>query len=514
MAVSLPHATAIPEPIATGRLTVGSAIPLLLDQLRQAGAGPFLDLPLPQLPPPSELPAAPQPPHPPAIAQPGDVSHLLAPPPEPAAATAPASAGLPQLPALPANPVDMLMQGLHIPGMPGVDQLMSPLLGLLNSFGSGILGAFNPSDILQEGAQVMESAVQTGGEALTALMQSWHGGAAQSAHSSGTQTADRGNTVSQQGKTIAEITNKAADQVNRGYQRLTGIIRNFAAQVVPIAATGAILTPPGQSALMGVATSAFGLASVVMGQTQAALAGLTAEVNAAGGLIQVLENSGVDVPGIAGQVADVAQPVVSQVGNTISGALGAHDDAGFGGGGQNIADGLPFGGFPGADQTSAASYPGDPLAGGAFGFGGGAPGLDGGGGSFGGFGGGADSGGAPGGGGPLAEPTLGGAPALGAPVLPGSATGGVGTTGTAPLGGSAPMGGVAPAAMGRGTEGQHHRSVQPYQTTAHRITGSGLEPVAPAVLGADDPEADARYESEYGYYSDPDGDHGHTSNAG
>jgi hypothetical protein len=497
--LALPHATAIPEPLATGTPTVGSAIGVLLDELRRAGAGPFLDLPLPQLPPPSELP--PQPPRPEAIGP--DLSQVLAPP-GPAAiastgrlATGPTAIGQGHLPALPPNPVDALLHGGALPGMPGVDQIMSPLLGLLNSFGSGEFGALNPTTILHEGALVMDEAMQVGTQALGTLAQNWRGGAATAAQATGRQAADRGQDVSFQGKTIAEVTNRAADEVNRGYQQLLGVVRDFAAMAVPLAASGAILTPPGQGVLMSVATTAFSRATAVVGMTRATLGTLTAEVNAAGGLVRILANSGVDLPTLADQAVQVAQPLVAQATDSLTSALTPHEGS---------TDGAGFEGAPPADfaeRTTAASFDGGTIGdlAGMGGFAGGAGGF------------GADAGGLAGGpvagprtgGGPLAEPTLGGAPGglgLGSPGDSMVASVGAAAAGPQQGGGAAPVGGMAPAAgAGRG-QTPHHRSVQPYHPSAHRVN-PGMEPVAPAVLGADDPELDARYEHEYGYYTGP-----------
>jgi hypothetical protein len=246
--------------------------------------------------------------------------------------------------------------------------------------------------------------------------------------------------------------------------------------------------------------------SAVVAETQAALGALSADINAAGGPLAIIANS-VDVSAIADQAqqaVQAAQPVVSQVSDAVSNVV----DKAAGGSGED-GSGLssllsPHGsesGEPGA--TSAASFvDGAGLSGGLGGGFGGSAGGGGFGGGFSGF----DDEPTPGGGtGPLASPTLGGTPSS---TQPGTAFGATpaAATGAAVSSTGGPMG-VAPAAAGRGaSESQHSRSVAPHHGAAHRAT-DGLNPVPPAVLGAEDPEEDARYEREYGYHAGPETDH-------
>ncbi|MFD9668126.1 hypothetical protein ACFWAY_42120 [Rhodococcus sp. NPDC059968] len=49
------------------------------------------------------------------------------------------------LPPLPPNPVEALLQGHGLPGLPGVDELFKPLTNLAGSFGTGTFGSFDPT---------------------------------------------------------------------------------------------------------------------------------------------------------------------------------------------------------------------------------------------------------------------------------------------------------------------------------------------------------------------------------
>lgn len=433
----------------------------LVDGLRHTSIGPFLDTALAQLPP---LPSVPLPSVPlPPLPQLGPV------PPAPPAGPPPPAGPHP----LPPNPIDALIQGVHLPALPGVDQLMQPFHALLGSFGSGTFGALNPAQIFEQSSKLLDKAMDVGSSALQSLSSAWSGDAAQGAQTTGKKAVEDGDKVSTQGKDIAGLTQIAAGHVQRGQAKIAGIVQSFAATAVATAPI--IFTPPGQFALMSSASKHLAEATAVVAETQAALGGLSAEVAKAGGPIQVLLNSGIDPAKIANEAIGTVKPIVSKMTETISDALeessgDADSDADSGRGVQ-----MPTG-PSGGDSTSAAAF------GGGSGGGGGA--------------GGGGVGGAPG-----SAPTPLAAPSVGANPSPTTtAPGAGGAPIIAPGGTGGPMGaGMTPGHGGRGgSDNQHTRSVQPYQST-NIDPNARHESVAPPVLGAEDPDKDADYENDYDY---------------
>lgn len=377
------------------------------------------------------------------------------------------------LPPLPADPVGDLMKGLALPTIPGLDALFKPFLDLINSFGTGVMGALNPATLLSQGSKFIEGAVQVGGGALKTVEGLWQGNASQSAQDSGVQAQNHGKETSQRGFDLSSLTEQAAGVVQRGNIQLTAIAQSFAAQATALAPVA--LTPPGQTALITSATEHLASAVSVVNVTRGELSGYTAQVN---GLVAQLLGQG-NGP----NPADVAQSLAQNVGQPILDQAKGLLDSGLQGANQPGAN--PAGPNPGGAPDTVAAGLGD---------GGGA-----GGGGLGGGGGGGLGGGGLGGvpstpGGPGQSVPGGKAPGAanpfgaGVPGLPGA--GGPGSQGFMGSPGAGAGGG------GRGSDSQHSRTVQPYQSQSgeSELTGN-LGASAPGVIGgtpdlADDSDAD------------------------
>ncbi|MEV0246454.1 hypothetical protein AB0H76_07705 [Nocardia sp. NPDC050712] len=178
----------------------------------------------------------------------------------------------------PASAVDSLLSGVSLPALPGVDQLISPILELLSSFGSGVLGAFDPTQIMSSASSVIESAMEVGQGAITSVQQLWEGTASEQATTAAQQANTQGTETSQRGFDISDLTQKAAAVVQTGNTQLTGIATSFASQAVAMAPV--LLTPPGQAALVATATEHLGNAVSVVNATRGDLSGKTTELNA------------------------------------------------------------------------------------------------------------------------------------------------------------------------------------------------------------------------------------------
>lgn len=451
--------------------------PAALDDIRNMGGGPFLDIPLAQLPhlPEISLPGAPAPP------TTGPAPGAGPTPGTPQTPGAPATPQ-PQLPPMPANPVDMLLHGLPVPALPGVDQLMQPLVALAKSFGTGKFpSGFNPVDGIRQGTQVIDETMQTASQALGSLSEVWQGQAASAAQNSGSRGTAHGGGLGTQGRTISDITDAAADSVGRGYQQLAGIVQDFAVHATLLGPQ--LLDPLGQMALATSAAQHLAAAQAVVGVTQTELGGLGADIAQAGGLIQVLLNSGINPATVASEVLSIAEPVVSQMGDTITNVAektsGTTDS--IDGSTSMLGSGFDRLG-PGNVNAAAVDTAG---FGGSTGFGSGFENAS--------FGGGPNGTAPPG---PLPGASLGpGAPQIDSAV--GATSAAAASTPGSTGGAMSAMAPGHPAA--RGGDTHHSRNAPQYQRTQYDPT-EGMGPVAPAVLGADDPEHDS------GYTEDPEPD--------
>lgn len=268
------------------------------------------------------------------------------------------------LPALPPDPVGALLNGIALPALPGVDALMKPMLDLLGSVGTGVLPALDPTAILTQSSQVIETALETALSALHVVDQAWQGRAAHAAQSAGQRAHAEGQETCEHGVDIAGLTNKAAATVAQGNAELTAVAEDFAAQATALAPI--ILTPPAQGALIASATEHLGQAVTIVTATRAELAGYTTQL---GDVVEQL--IGTD-PGTAADTAQavaqqVGQPLLSQAQQLLSSNTGHL---------ASLAAAAPPGPIDPAAPTALASLPG--LAGAAApGHGGGFGGLPG-----------------------------------------------------------------------------------------------------------------------------------------
>ncbi|AYF74393.1 hypothetical protein D7D52_11575 [Nocardia yunnanensis] len=364
------------------------------------------------------------------------------------------------LPPLPADPVGDLMKGMALPAIPGLDALFKPFLDLLQSFGTGVLGQFNPTTLLSQGSKVIESAVQVGSGALETVESLWQGKASQSAQDSGKQAENHGQETSQRGFDLSAITNQAAAVVQRGNIQLTAIAQAFATEATAMAPL--ILTPIGQTTLIASATRHLGEAVAVVNATHGELSVYTAQVQ---GLIGQLAGQGGPNPAEVAQslAQNVGQPILEQAKGLLESGLQAA---------------IPGTGDPG--KVDPATGAPDTMAAGL----GGGGGSAGGGGGVGGLGGGMPS-----------TPGGPGSSLPGGKITTAANPFGAGGGGLAAMSGPAGSGfmgspGAAGAGKGGASDGSHGRTVQPHQspTAESELTGN-LGTFAPGVIGeTDDPD--------------------------
>ncbi|MCM6774718.1 hypothetical protein NDR87_12700 [Nocardia sp. CDC159] len=384
-----------------------------------------------------------------------------------------AAAAAPAVPPLPADPIGALMNGVALPALPGVDLLFKPFLDLLSSFGTGVLGALNPTTILSQSSQVIQAAMQVGQGAMKAVEQVWEGQSARAAQAAAQQTQVHGQDTSQRGIDISKLTEEAAAVVQRGNVQLTAVANAFAAEATALAPV--IFTPPAQATLIASATEHLGTAVGIVNATRAELAGYTGQLS--GVVQQLLGSAGGPNPAEVAQAVaqNVGQPIMEQAQQLLSGGGIDTQAAGLGGGTDLAGSNL-------GASTHAASYGGNGAHAGSYGgSSGGAGGFGGvfGRGGAGGSGGSGSIGSKPGAGSglPGARGLLGGMPGI--PFGPGMP----GTPGQSGAAGSGFMGAPAAAAQRR-DEDEHARNVQPYQSpTGNSDLTGALGETTPEVIG-------------------------------
>ncbi|WP_067666640.1 hypothetical protein [Nocardia miyunensis] len=247
-----------------------------------------------------------------------------------------------------ADPTDtintLLSKGITLPAIPGIEQLFQPFASLLQSFGTGVMGALNPSTLLSQSSQIIQAAMSVGQGALKSVDQVWQGKSANSAQAAGQQTQSQGQDTSQRGFDISKLTDEAAAVVQKGNVQLTAVAQAFAAQATALAPV--IVTPPAQATLIASATEHLGTAVGIVNATRGELAGYTGQLS--GVVNQLLGQSGAGQQ--AAQAAEsvaqnIAQPVMEQAQSLLSNSssdsdtstddltskLGNTSTAGFGG---------------------------------------------------------------------------------------------------------------------------------------------------------------------------------------
>uniref|UniRef100_UPI000593BCD3 hypothetical protein n=1 Tax=Nocardia brevicatena TaxID=37327 RepID=UPI000593BCD3 len=371
------------------------------------------------------------------------------------------------LPALPDDPVGALLSGAALSGLPGVDVLFKPILDLLSSVGTGVIGALDPTAILSQSSTIIEMAMSVGKGSLSAVGQVWESQAASTAQTAGQEAHAAGLDTSRRGIDISALTQRAAAVVQQGNVQLTAIASSFATQAVALSPV--ILTPPAQTALIASATEHLGQAVGVVNATRGDLAGKTAELS---GLVNQLLGPHAPQAAEAAQAVaqNIGEPILAQAQEAMTSAAGLESPlTSSTGGPSTTAAGLGTGtpGSPGGPGSlGALGVPGSP------GRVGGIPGLPG-------------------------TPSISGTPGAALPpgmLRPGMVPGLPGSAGTTPSSSSF-LGGPGAAAAGqRNNDEEHSRTVEAYRsrTGDEDLTGP-LGESTPQVIGGVDLDADDDY---------------------
>lgn len=211
---------------------------------------------------------------------------------------------LPPIPALPPNAAESLLQGIALPALPGLEQLLTPLIDLAQSLGSGIFSGVDPVNVLNQASTLIDQASGLSTTGLADVSQTWNGEGKEAAAQSNEAARRSGTELSERGKAISTTTAAAAESVQRGNIELAAIAQSFAATVV--AAAPIALTPPGQAALLAAAAEHMHAAIAAVNKTRSEMLAHTATMNSLAGSIPV------PTPPVSGALA-TATPVAEQV---------------------------------------------------------------------------------------------------------------------------------------------------------------------------------------------------------
>ncbi|GAC47346.1 hypothetical protein [Gordonia aichiensis] len=195
-----------------------------------------------------------------------------------------AGLGLPQIPQFPALPP---MPGL--PPLPTIDVglLLQPITDLLGGFGTGDLSgaAIDPSMVFSGLSTVLDTAMSSAAEALSALDALWAGQASTGATTKTAQASVDSAALSTQGGVMSIDIQAAAGIVAAGLATVQGII---AATIGKIAVLGpGLVTPIGQSVAVGFAAEGLAEATAAVAVTRAQLLGPTTQMVVNGAPVNV-----------------------------------------------------------------------------------------------------------------------------------------------------------------------------------------------------------------------------------
>ncbi|GAB2641640.1 hypothetical protein GCM10027169_07220 [Gordonia jinhuaensis] len=269
---------------------------------------------------------------------------------------------LPQMPSLPPLP--------HMPPLPQIDltALIKPLTDLLAGFGSGSMAdaPFDPTQLFDGIFQTLQSMMSLGTQAISALEPFWSGPAFGNTMAKGLEAHQNGGQTGGQSADISVQVQAAMAVVAKGVALLEGVIGKFlsiAGAILPM-----IVTPPGQFAMMTLATDSIAEGTAVVAATRAELAVHTGSMMATAEpvLVTAVPQLAGEIPGMASTVVQTASaPIESFISNVHSG--GGISRAGIDATGD--FHGLDhFGGGAGSELSEAQALE---AAGGADGFGGG-----------------------------------------------------------------------------------------------------------------------------------------------
>ncbi|MFC6009541.1 C40 family peptidase [Nocardia lasii] len=154
--------------------------------------------------------------------------------------------------------------------------LAQPLLDLLSSFGSGVLGTGGPSDGLRSTATNLDQIIALSKSSINNVNTVWDGQAVDAVTAKALRVQTSSATLSDTGTEMATVVDQAAAYVQTGQKELDGIVNSFLAQVSALGP--ALGTPAGLTTVVASAIDHIGQGMGVVGRVQDELGTQTAAI--------------------------------------------------------------------------------------------------------------------------------------------------------------------------------------------------------------------------------------------
>ncbi|PKV77674.1 NlpC/P60 family protein [Nocardia fluminea] len=154
--------------------------------------------------------------------------------------------------------------------------LAQPLLDLLSSFGTGVLGTGGASDGLRSTSTNLDQIYQQGRNSINNVNTAWDGQAVDAATAKALRVQTSSATLSDNGTEMATVVDQAAAYVETGQKELDGIVNSFLSQVSALSPT--LGTPAGLTAVVSSAIDHIGQGMGVVGRVQDELGTQTAAI--------------------------------------------------------------------------------------------------------------------------------------------------------------------------------------------------------------------------------------------
>lgn len=215
--------------------------------------------------------------------------------------------------------------------------LAQPLLDLLSSFGTGVLGTGGASDGLRSTSTNLDQIYQQGRTSINNVNTAWDGQAVDAATSKALRVQTSSATLSDNGTEMATVVDQAAAYVQTGQKELDGIVNSFLSQVSALGP--ALGTPVGLTTVVASAIDHIGQGVGVVGRVQDELGTQTAAIQeltpapsstTLAGISSGATNlaSSASSSGLLSTAASTGSTVLSSVGSALSTAMGGSNSSG------------------------------------------------------------------------------------------------------------------------------------------------------------------------------------------
>ncbi|MFD4443213.1 C40 family peptidase [Nocardia sp. NPDC058519] len=243
--------------------------------------------------------------------------------------------------------------------------LAQPLLDLLSSFGSGVLGTGGASDGLRSTSTNLDQIYQQGRYSINNVNTAWDGQAVDAATAKALRVQTSSATLSDNGTEMATVVDQAAAYVETGQKELDGIVNSFLSQVSALSPT--LGTPAGLTAVVSSAIDHIGQGMGVVGRVQDEMSTQTAAIqeltpapsstalasvsSGASNLVSSASSSG-----LLSTAASTGSTVLSAMGSGLSTAMGGSNSSTSGS--KSTTTGGTSAGTGGSTGSSAGSSTG------------------------------------------------------------------------------------------------------------------------------------------------------------